>query len=58
MGAEKMNKMDIKQSKESIELDHIYNMGYKYGQHDLFIPMLVYGILCGAGGYIVALAMM
>ena len=52
-----MNKIDIKQSKESIELDHVYNMGYKCGQHELFIPMLVYGILGGAGGYIIALAM-
>lgn len=44
------------QTPESKKSDHIYNLGYASGQHDLFIPMLMYGILCGAGGYIIALA--
>lgn len=51
-----MKKFEQKQSPESIAVDHIYYMGYKYGQHALFIPMLVYGLLCGAGGFIIALA--
>ena len=44
------------QSPESKKSDRIYNIGYASGQRDLFIPMLVCGIICIAGGYILALA--
>lgn len=53
----RVRKMDPKQSERRSELDQAYTDGYKCGQHDFFIPMLVCGLVCGAVGYILALVM-
>lgn len=34
-------------------LERIYNIAYSTGQQDMLIPALIYGILCGIGGYII-----